>query len=190
MRWVVALLAGLLSSAAVAEATASKQTVVFYNARLALRDDRPEDVLKLWLLRNSLLQRGERPREDAEFRSVVWAAPGSLGLCQDGFDDDEREGAGLWPLGLHNSIVHGLSSGPPPSMSAPWDVFEVGRQQRFISLQDVLSAEELRSVTFFRTGCLLPATTAMQFGRSPFLDLEDRLSASWLLRTLLMRSRA
>jgi len=190
MRWAVAIVAGMLSSAAAAEATESRQTVVFYNARLALRDNRPEDVLKLWLLRNSLLQQGERPREDPEFRSVVWAALGRLGLCQDGFDDDEREGAGLWPLGLHNSIVHGLSSGPPPSMSAPWDVFEVGRQQRFISLQDVLSAEELRSVTFFRTGCLLPATTAMRFGRSPFLDLEERLSGGWLLRALLMKSRA
>ncbi|HZH16217.1 MAG TPA: hypothetical protein VE057_17845 [Archangium sp.] len=190
MRWAVAIVAGMLSSAAAAEATESRQTVVFYNARLALRDNRPEDVLKLWLLRNSLLQQGERPREDPEFRSVVWAALGRLGLCQDGFDDDEREGAGLWPLGLHNSIVHGLSSGPPPSMPAPWDVFEVGRQQRFISLQDVLSAEELRSVTFFRTGCLLPATTAMRFGRSPFLDLEERLSGGWLLRALLMKSRA
>jgi len=190
MRWAVAIVAGMLSSAAAAEASESRQTVVFYNARLALRDNRPEDVLKLWLLRNSLLQQGERPREDPEFRSVVWAALGRLGLCQDGFDDDEREGAGLWPLGLHNSIVHGLSSGPPPSMSAPWDVFEVGRQQRFISLQDVLSAEELRSVTFFRTGCLLPATMALQFGRSPFLDLEERLSGGWLLRALLMKSRA
>ena len=190
MRWVVALLAGLLSSAAVAEATASKQTVVFYNARLALRDDRPEDVLKLWLLRNSLLQRGERPREDAEFRSVVWAALGSLGLCQDGFEEDEREGAGLWPLGVHNTIVHGLSRGPPPSTPAPWDVFEVGRQQRFISLRDTLSAEELRSVTFFRTHCLLPITTALRFGRTPYFDLEDRLNAGWLLRDLLARSRA
>ncbi len=75
-------------------------------------------------------------------------------------------------------------------MPAPWDVFEVGRQQRSISLQDVLSAEELRSVTFFRTDCLLPATTALRFGRTPFLDLKDRLSAGWLLRDLLVKSRA
>ncbi|QRO00827.1 hypothetical protein JRI60_18230 [Archangium violaceum] len=190
MRWVVAIIAGLLSSAAAAEATESRQTVVFYNARLALRDHRPEDVLKLWLLRNSLLQQGERPRDDPEFRSVVWAALGSLGLCQDGFEDDEREGAGLWPLGLHNMVVHGLSKGPTPSMPAPWDVFEVGRQQRFISLQDVLSAEELRSVTFFRTSCLLPATMALRSGRTPFLDLEDRLNAGGLLRELLVESRA
>ncbi|MGA9520687.1 MAG: hypothetical protein WBV82_04435 [Myxococcaceae bacterium] len=190
MRWVVAIVAGLLSSAAAAEATPSKQTVVFYNARIALRENRPNDVLKLWLLRNSLLQRGERPREDPEFRSVVWAALGSMGLCQDGFDHDEREGAGLWPLGLHNMVVIGLSRGPPPSMPPPWDVFEVGRQQRFISLRDVLSAEELRSVNFFRTNCFLPATTALQFGRTPFLDLTDRLSAAWLMRDLLVKSRA
>ncbi|WNG58343.1 hypothetical protein F0U59_29065 [Archangium gephyra] len=190
MRWAAAIIAGLLSSAAVAEETASRQTVVFYNARLALRDGRPEDVLKLWLLRNSLLQRGERPREDPEFRSVVWAALGSLGLCQDGFKDDEREGAGLWPLGLHNTIVHGLSKGSAPSMPAPWDVFQVGRQQRFISLQDVLSAEELRSVSFFRTDCLQPATTALRFGWTPFIDLEDRQDAGWRLRNLLARSRA
>ncbi|KFA94508.1 hypothetical protein [Archangium violaceum] len=190
MRWAAAIIAGLLSSAAAAEETASRQTVVFYNARLALRDGRPEDVLKLWLLRNSLLQRGERPREDPEFRSVVWAALGSLGLCQDGFEDDERAGAGLWPLGLHNTIVHGLSKGPPPSMPAPWDVFQVGRQQRFISLQDVLSAEELRSVTFFRTDCLQPTVTALRFGWTPFIELEDRQDAGWLLRNLLARSRA
>ncbi|OJT22330.1 hypothetical protein BO221_21285 [Archangium sp. Cb G35] len=190
MRWAAAIIAGLLSSAAAAEETASRQTVVFYNARLALRDGRPEDALKLWLLRNSLLQRGERPREDPEFRSVVWAALGSIGLCQDGFEDDERGGAGLWPLGLHNTIVHSLSKGPPPSMPAPWDVFQVGRQQRFISLQDVLSAEELRSVTFFRTDCLQPATTALRFGWTPFIELEDRQDTGWRLRNLLARSRA
>ncbi len=189
MRQVVALLALLVSSAATAEAP-SKQTVVFYNARLALRDGRPEEVLKLWLLRNSLLQQGERPREDAEFRSVVWAALGRLGLCQDGFEDDEQAGAGLWPLGLHNTVVLGLAKGPPPERLPPWGAFEVGRQQRFISLQDVLSAEELRSVTFFRTDCLLPLTTALRFGWIPFLDLEDRSDAGLLLRNLLARSRA
>ncbi len=189
MRWVVALIAVLSSSAAVAEATPSRQTLVFYNSRLALRENRPDEVLKLWLLRNSLAQQGERGREDPEFRSVVWAAMGRLGLCQDGFDKDEVTGAGLWPLALHNTVVLGMSRGPPPSNPPPWDVFEVGRQQRFISLSDVLSAEELRSVTFFRTDCLLPFATMLQQGRTPFSDLQDRLIAGLLLRDLLVKSR-
>lgn len=190
MRWGLAIIAALWSSTVAAEEAASRQTVVFYNARLALRDGRSEDVLKLWLLRNGLQQQGERPsREDAEFRSVLWAALGRQGLCQDGVEEDEQEGAGLWPLGLHNTVVYGLGRGPPSKRLPPWDAFEVGRQQRFISLRDVLSAEELRSVTFSRTNCLLPVVTPLRFGWAPCPDRDERSCTSRLLHALLVKSR-
>ena len=80
------------------------QTQVFYNARLALRDGKPENVLRLWLLHNSLRQRGLASPLDAEFRSAVWVALGELGLCPDGFPRDDQ-GARLWAVALHNEVI-------------------------------------------------------------------------------------
>lgn len=187
MSWASSLLTLTLATAAFAGDALPKQTLVFYNARLALREDQPTEALKLWLLRNSLVEQGEHGRHDQDFRSVVWAALGDLGLCQDGFPKDDR-GAGLWPLALHNWIVHAAGKGPPPEVQPPFDAFEVGRQQRFISLNDVLSAAELRSVTFVQTSCLLPRVTLLDMGESPWLDLSDRLAAGRLMRRLLAKS--
>jgi hypothetical protein len=187
MSWAGTLLTLTLATAAFAEEAPPKQTLVFYNARLALRDDQPTEALKLWLLRNSLVEQGERGRDDEDFRSVVWAALGELGLCQDGFPKDDR-GAGLWPLALHNMVVHAATKGPPPEVPPPFDAFQVGRQQRFISLNDVLSTAELRSVTFFRTSCLLPRVTLLEAGQSPWVELSDRLAAGQLMRRLLVKS--
>ncbi len=188
MSWASSLLTLTLATAAFAgEASPPNQTLVFYNARLALREDQPTEVLKLWLLRNSLMEQGERGRYDEDFRSVVWAALGDMGLCQDGFPKDDR-GAGLWPLALHNQVVHTATKGPPLEVPPPFDAFEVGRQQRFVSLNDVLSEAELRSVTFFRTSCLLPRVTLLDMGQSPWVDLSDRLEAGRLMRRLLVRS--
>jgi hypothetical protein len=166
-----------------------RQTLVFYNARLALRDQRPTEALKLWLLRNSLVDQGERGREDAEFRSVVWAALGSLGLCQDGFPRDDRGGAGLWPLALHNWVVQAARKGPPPDVEPPFEAFEMGRQQRFVSIHDVLALPELRSVTFFRSSsCLLHRVTLLANEQIPFIDLTDRVATGRLMRGLLVTS--
>jgi tetratricopeptide (TPR) repeat protein len=176
----------VLPTRAVAEP--SNQALVFYNARVALREDRPADALKLWLLRNSLVSRGEPGERDAEFRSVVWAALGRTGLCPDGLRKD-GEGAGLWPLALHNWALHEMTRGPPVKEPAPWDTFEVGRQQRFVSLHDVLDAEELRSVSFFRSACLRPYTVRMSQGQAPTLDLTDRIEAGGFLRSMLDEAR-
>jgi hypothetical protein len=70
----------------------------------------------------------------------------------------------------------------------PFDAYEVGRQQRFISLNDVLSDAELRSVTFVRTSCLLPRLTLLDAGQSPWVDFSDRLVAGRLMRRLLAMS--
>jgi hypothetical protein len=187
MSWASTLLTLTLATAAFADDALPNQTLVFYNARLALRDDQPTEALKLWLLRNRLVEQGELGRDDEDFRSVVWAALGELGLCQDGFPKDDR-GAGLWPLALHNWVVQAAVKGPPPAMQSPFDAYEVGRQQRFISLNDVLSAAELRSVTFFRTSCLLPRVTLLDMGETPWVDLSDRLAAGRLMRRLLVMS--
>ncbi|HEX8440242.1 hypothetical protein [Archangium sp.] len=196
MSWAVPLLALTLATAAVAGEPPSNQTLVFYNARLALREERPEEVLKLWLLRNSLANQGERGSHDEEFRSVVWAALGSRGLCQDGLLKDDQGGAGLWPLALHNWVTQAMVNGPPPEVPPPFGAFEVGRQQRFISLNDVLSTSELRSVSFFRGTCLLAYLTMFESGQMPQFepgplpryDLEDRLVSGLLLRRLLRLS--
>jgi hypothetical protein len=189
MSWASSLLTLTLATAAFADEALPNQALVFYNARLALRDDQPTEALKLWLLRNSLVEQGERGRDDEDFRSIVWAALGELGLCQDGFPKDDR-GAGLWPLALHNWVVHAATKGPPPEVQPPFDAYEVGRQQRFISLNDVLSAAELRSATFVRTSCLLPRITLLDAGQSPWVDLSDRLAAGQLMRRLLAMSLA
>ncbi|MGQ0505949.1 MAG: hypothetical protein ACT4TC_11605 [Myxococcaceae bacterium] len=160
----------------------SAQTQVFYNARLALRDGDPALALKLWLLRNSLAQQSQAGTHDAEFRSVVWAALGNLGLCQDGFAKDS---AGLWSLAFHNWLLLTAAKGDPPDARTPFDAFEVARQQRHISLHDVLSTAELRSATFFRTPCLMPTTELKQW---PGVDLKDRLVLAPLLRAMLKGS--
>jgi hypothetical protein len=171
------------------QGTPSDQAVVFYNARLSQRADRPGDVLKLWLLRNSLVDQGQPVVHDGDFRSLVWAALGSLGLCQDGFPKDERGGAGLWPLALHNWVVAALTRSVTGESPSPFDAFEVGRQQRFVSLDDVLSLPELRSTRFLASEtCFLPRITTLRLAGTGSLDLRDRLSAGALMHRLLTSS--
>lgn len=159
------------------------QTLVFYNARLALRDRQPTDALKLWLLRNSLKHLGEKPTHDQAFIPVVWAAIGNLGMCADALP---RDADGLWPLAVHNQVLQ-LMVAMPDELPAPYDAFETGRQQRLISLSDVLSDEELTGVSFFRTHCDLPQVMATEEGVGG-VDLSDRESAGRLLKALLQRA--
>lgn len=182
MTWALAL--AVLSAAPLDEVP--RQTAVFYNARLAQRAKRPTEVLTLWLLRNSLADLGKPGTHDGEFRSLVWAATGALGICQDGLArDDDETGVGLWPLGLHNHI---LTARQPDDLPAPYEAYDVGRQQRLISLHDVLDDEELQSVTFSQTSCFLPPLTLLDYGFDPFGDLNDRLVSGPLLRRLLLKA--
>jgi hypothetical protein len=167
----------------------SDQALVFYNARLSLRDGRPGDVLKLWLLRNSLVDQGQAVTRDQDFRSLVWAALGNLGVCPDGFAKDDRGGTGLWPLALHNWVVARLARPLSPESPDPFDAFEVGRQQRTVSLDDVLALPELRSARFFPVNlCLMPRLAQLQLTGSGTLDLGDRLGAGALMHHLLRLS--
>ncbi len=183
---VAAALALALHASAPAEAP-SAQALVFYNARMALREKQPAEALKLWLLRNALKDQGQPGPFDAEFRSVVWAGAGALGVCSDGFPKDGEGGAGLWPLGMHNWLLT-AAKGAPPGMREPFDAFDVGRQQRQVSLQDVLSAAELRSVTFSRTSCFRAKLQLLDHGEWPLTDITDRLVHGRLMRQLLVHS--
>ena len=138
----------------------SDQTLVYYNARIALREGKAEEALRLWLLRNAIEnQTGVVSAHDADFRSVTWAALGDAGICQDGHRTDE-DGAGLWPLALHNWVVRNMGRRPPPLPANPFKAFDLSRQQRFISVNDVLDSNELEAVRFFQGPCML-ANTAL-----------------------------
>lgn len=170
------------------------QTLVYYNARLALREGRSVEAVKLWLLRNSIEDSGADKRRgrvsvhDADFHSVTWAALGDLGLCQDGHARDD-EGAGLWPLALHNWVVKNMGRRKAARRPRPFDAFQLGRQQRLVSIGDVLSAQELSTVQLSRGRCLGPRLALLRAGESVTADLGDRQVAARLLRHLLERGR-
>ncbi|MBI5543498.1 MAG: hypothetical protein HY901_06385 [Deltaproteobacteria bacterium] len=189
MTGLACLLALSLAGPAAAPEAPSDQALVFFNARLALREGRPAEVLKLWLLRNALKDQGRPDYQTDEFRSLVWAALGQLGLCQDGFREDEAGGAGLWPLALHNWVVSAMGRPPPDEgRDAPFNAFESAEQQRLISLHDVLSHAELKSATFFKTSCGLPKDVIAELPDSPSYDPTNRLTLGALLRHLLEKS--
>lgn len=187
---MIALLAALaLGQPAIAEGEPSDHTLIYYNARLALREDRPLEAAKLWLLRNALEDRSGRVSPyDADFRSVTWAALGELGICQDGHRED-TDGAGLWPLGLHNWVVRNRGNKTRAKKPRPFDAFQVGRQQRFVSIGDVLSADEIRSVALFRGACVRPRVMLIEQGEKLKARISDPQVAARLLIRLLERAR-
>ncbi len=165
----------------------SPQTVVFYNARVALRENKPNETLKLWLLRNVIAKdEGHVGQYDGELKSTTWAALGALGMCGDGFSKDEEGGAGLWPVSVHNQVVASLVRGSVPSIQNPADAFEAGRQQRKVSLNDVLDPAELKTVSFFRTPCVLPDSTMLALGKTLTVQEGDRLATAPVMRQLLV----
>jgi len=168
--------------------TPTDQALVYYNARMALREGRPTEALKLWLLRNAIeSETGEVSAHDADFRSVAWAALGQLGLCQDGFPEDEP-GAGVWPLALHNWVVRAMRRLPAVAGPSPFEAFAIGRQQRLISVHDVLDGTELRAVRFRRTGCFGGTALLIGLGESWTAELRDKRVTARVLRHLLRRA--
>ena len=167
----------------------SDHTIVYYNARMALREGDPVEAVKLWLLRNALEdQTGRVSPYDADFGSVTWAALGELGLCQDGQPNDD-DGAGLWPLALHNWVVRNMGRRARGKRANPYNAFEVGRQARTVSITDVLSASELSAVQLSRGWCLRPRLALVAAGESVTARLSDRQVAARRLRHLLVGAR-
>ncbi len=182
MPWLlaVALLAGT--------AGPTDQALVYFNARMALREGRALEAVKLWLLRNAVESQTRRVSAyDADFRSVTWAALGDLGLCQDGYSKDD-DGVGLWPLAQHNWLVRNMRRPPPGSGASPFRAFDAGRQQRFVSIHDVLEARELKAVRFERTACLLHTELLVETGESWRAKMSDKQVTARLLRHLLRTS--
>jgi hypothetical protein len=165
-------------------------TVIYYNARLQLREERPLESVRLWFLRNAFEdQTGRVSIHDADFHSVTWAALGDLGICQDGLPRDD-DGAGLWTVALHNWVVRNRTRKSWPKRLPPFKAFELDRQQRFISIGDVLSSQELRTVHLFqKKGCIRPRLALLSAGEVPFADLSDRQTGARLMQHLLERSR-
>lgn len=165
------------------------QTLVYYNARMALREGRPLEAVKLWLLRNAV---EDATREvsayDVDFRTVTWAALGDMGICQDGLPLDE-DASGLWPIAMHNWMVRNRGKRTPPTKPRPFDAFEVDRQHRFIAIADVLDAEELRTVKLFRGRCVRPRLLLFESGGLPNADLADRKVLATFLKYLLLRAK-
>lgn len=164
-------------------------TLVYYNARLALREGRPAEAVKLWWLRNALVyqSRGRASAYDEDFVSVTWASLGALGVCPDGLARDE-DGAGLWPLALHNWVVRNMNRSGPAGRPRVFEAYELGRQARLVSIDDVLSADELRTVDLVRGACLRPRLALLDAGESPTARLSDRQVTGRLLQALLRRA--
>ncbi|MEN0064901.1 MAG: hypothetical protein AAGA48_22340 [Myxococcota bacterium] len=166
------------------------QTLVYYNARLALREGDPLTAAKFWFLRNAIEDETGRVSEhDPDFGSVTWAALGDLGICPDGQPTDE-EGSGLWPLSLHNWVVRNRNRRSIPKPPNPYRAFDVGRQARYISIEDVLSADEMRTISLVRGRCLRPRLSLLDAGETLQAKLTDRAVAARLLRHLLEQGRS
>lgn len=188
MRWTGLLLLGGLWSTEV-RAAPSEATLVYYNARLAMRAEAPSEALRLWLLRNALEdQSGRVSPHDADFHSVTWAALSELGLCPDGLATD-TDGAGLWPLAMHNHIVRTRGRRTRTPRPTAFDAFQVGRHQRHVAVGDVLSKAELEAVRFARGWCVRPWRAKVMAGEGVLPKLRDRQVAARTMRGLLERSR-
>ena len=167
----------------------SEQTLIYYNARMALREGRPTEAIKLWLLRNAVENAtGRVSPHDEDFGSVTWAALGQLGICQDGHPTDE-DGAGLWPIAMHNWVIRNMGRRVKPRKPRTFDAFSLERQQRSVSIGEVLSAQELQTLQLLQGGCLRVRGALVAAGELPNAELTDRAVTGRLLRYLLNQTR-
>lgn len=183
----LALLLLLAGSPALA-AEPSEQALIYFNARMALREGRSEEAVKLWLLRNAVESETHRTSaHDEDFGSVLWAALGDLAICQDGLAPDD-DGAGLWPVAMHNRLVRRMGR-RPAKRGVDFRAFAVGHQQRRVMPDSVLSLEELRHVRLSDGPCVDPWLLRRRISGADLFDPDDRLLEAQLLLHLLDRSR-
>jgi hypothetical protein len=181
--WLLAL-ALASEPPAVADAVAD-ETLIYYNARMALREGDADEAVKLWLLRNALAsQTGRVSMHDPDFRTVAWAALGELSVCPDGLVADD-DGVGLWPLAVFNWYARTMNQRAKPQLPRPFDGFKVGQQQRFVAIHDVLSARELSGVSLFRGPCLQARLAALAADVPIAKPLVDREVQTRILAHLL-----
>ena len=188
----LALTLTLSGTVAAEDEAPTTHTLIYYNARMALREDRPQEAVRLWLLRNALENQTETvSAHDPDFHSVTWAALGALGVCPDGLDEDKDEagGAGLWPLALHNWLVLNMSRRKPPRRPRTFDAFQLGTQQRIVAIGDVLGSQELDALRLLRGRCWRPRLTLVASGELITAKYSDRQVAARMMRYLLRRAR-
>jgi hypothetical protein len=129
--------------------------LVFANARLAARDGKNLEVFQLWLLNNSSHVRGERSRYHDDLLSVLWVAASRLGMCPDRLEKDDRS-ASLWPISLHNYVIGAINQREPfsPTFFEGLDSFELGKQNRFVSYESIVSPVEIKNLRLRIGSCL------------------------------------
>lgn len=179
--------AGLVWAEPTPDTGPTDQTLIYYNARMALREGEPEEAVRLWLLRNAVEDHTDQvSTHDPDFLSVTWAALGDLGICQDGHPTDE-EGAGLWPVAMHNWVVANRDR-KRTKRSRPFAAFRAGLQQQFVSIGDVLSTDQMSSLELLPGPCVRPNLILVGAGESVYAKLSDEEVAAKAARHLLERS--
>jgi hypothetical protein len=167
---IALVLAAQLSHAGPVAPPPNTQALLYFNARLALREDNPSDAVKLWLLRNTVEHSTQRvSTHNGDFESVTWVAMSNMGLCPVGLSRD-NDGAGLWPIALHNWVVRTGNPRRPPAHANPWQSFERGQQSRRVSIDGVLSGEELRTLELQTGGCSSDRTVRQLAKAGRFTD--------------------
>ena len=161
------------------------QDDVHANARLALRDDYPDETLKLWFLQNSLESTSQEagPYGD-DFHSLAWTALSRLGICAEGLAKDSK-GAGIWPVAQHNLMLKMLRKPPLTSRLTPFDAFQLGYQQRFVGIYDVLNRDEIAALRFRSNFCLTPYLEKAEIWDFPWSDNDLRVTRAIVLKRLL-----
>ena len=158
---------------------------VHANARLALRDDDPEETLKLWFLQNSLESTSQEPGPHGDdFHSLTWTALSRLGICAEGLAKDSK-GAGIWPIAQHNLMLKMLRKPPLASRLTPFDAFQLGYQQRFVGIYDVLNRDEIAALRFRSNFCLTPYLEKAEIWDFPWSDNDLRVTRAIVLKRLL-----
>ncbi|MEC8052210.1 MAG: hypothetical protein VX210_15570 [Myxococcota bacterium] len=161
---------------------------VHANARLALRDDYPEETLKLWFLQNSLESTSQEPGPHGDdFHSLTWTALSRLGICAEGLAKDSK-GAGIWPIAQHNLMLKMLRKPPLASRLTPFDAFQLGYQQRFVGIYDVLNRDEISALKFRSNFCLTPYLEKAEIWDFPWSENDLRVTRAIVLKRLLQNA--
>ena len=159
------------------------QDDVHANARLALRDDYPDETLKLWFLQNSLESTSQEagPYGD-DFHSLAWTALSRLGICAEWLAKDSK-GAGIWPVAQHNLMLsicvsHRSHRDSPLSMRFSSDTSNDSL------VFNVLNRDEIAALRFRSNFCLTPYLEKAEIWDFPWSDNDLRVTYVVLKRLL------
>ena len=107
-----------------------------------------------------------------------------LGICAEGLAKDSK-GAGIWPVAQHNLMLKMLRKPPLASRLTPFDAFQLGYQQRFVGIYDVLNRDEIAALKFRSNFCLTPYLEKAEIWDFPWSDNDLRVTRAIVLKRLL-----